>query len=336
MDAAIDGNGTAGGCDNNWCGLGLDDAHMSLQAFPALSLIVASAPERYLTLALSLSAAALYLSSRWEGDVGNRSSYSRPSTSAAAADTAASASRHAVFGLLYVSLSIRHLLLLSSRSFSHTLQFLFVVWNGDTGALVAGRLGRTFAKSVMGRTDIDEGGTGTDLLAPFCPAGMRRYLKKASPSKSVTGLVGAVVFGMATAMFWPKLLVWVGSMCSELGFNGLADRLFGPLFGSTPRYVDVHLIDGTSPGLLDYAALTLPSVPFLASLLSSRPLLRRALVGCVLSVFAILGDLVESCVKRDSGHKDSGKLLPGHGGLLDRFDSSFLAAGVYCHWCLSR
>jgi phosphatidate cytidylyltransferase len=55
----------------------------------------------------------------------------------------------------------------------------------------------------------------------------------------------------------------------------------------------------------------------------------RLALGISMSILAIFGDLVESSIKRQSQTKDSGSVLPGHGGILDRFDSSLLAVLLY-------
>jgi phosphatidate cytidylyltransferase len=60
----------------------------------------------------------------------------------------------------------------------------------------------------------------------------------------------------------------------------------------------------------------------------SEPVWQLALLAVLLNIAAQIGDLVESAVKRGSGVKDSGNMLPGHGGILDRIDALLLAAPV--------
>lgn len=54
--------------------------------------------------------------------------------------------------------------------------------------------------------------------------------------------------------------------------------------------------------------------------------------GVLMSPAAILGDLFESLIKRSLRIKDSGSILPGHGGILDRFDATFVAGPVFGAW----
>jgi phosphatidate cytidylyltransferase len=63
-------------------------------------------------------------------------------------------------------------------------------------------------------------------------------------------------------------------------------------------------------------------------MLPDLPLAHRLVAASVVAVFAPLGDLAESMLKRSVAVKDSGRIMPGHGGLLDRFDAFLLVLPV--------
>jgi phosphatidate cytidylyltransferase len=90
--------------------------------------------------------------------------------------------------------------------------------------------------------------------------------------------------------------------------------------------------EGALGGLLIaiVVAVAISRIPILFSL-SPLKYWQAILLGCLISVFAQLGDLVESLLKRNMSQKESGKLLPGHGGILDRFDS-LIFTGVVVYY----
>ena len=58
------------------------------------------------------------------------------------------------------------------------------------------------------------------------------------------------------------------------------------------------------------------------------------LIGAILSVVSQLGDLIASLIKREYGVKDYGNIFPGHGGVMDRFDSVLAVSTILLIICL--
>jgi phosphatidate cytidylyltransferase len=110
------------------------------------------------------------------------------------------------------------------------------------------------------------------------------------------------------------LLVWANDILAyAVGVNLGRHRL-------APRISPQKSVEGALGGLVAGAAAAV----LLRVELGLTPG-RALLLGLGVALAGQLGDLLESALKREAGVKDSGRLLPGHGGFLDRFDSSLLA-----------
>jgi phosphatidate cytidylyltransferase len=113
---------------------------------------------------------------------------------------------------------------------------------------------------------------------------------------------------------------WEGTVGSFIGAIACGTLLFAYSRQLSGRLISIGLL---TP---DQAYLP-PRIP---------PLWQFAVLSAVTNVAAQIGDLAESLIKRGAGVKDSGALLPGHGGMLDRIDALLFAAPVLWYYAAWR
>lgn len=113
--------------------------------------------------------------------------------------------------------------------------------------------------------------------------------------------------------------------------NDVAQYLWGKALGKRPVAPRVSP-NKTLEGLLGGVATTTLLAWLLAPWLTPMTALHAVFAGLLISLFGYIGDIVVSAVKRDVGVKDSGTLLPGHGGILDRLDSLTYTAPLFFHY----
>jgi phosphatidate cytidylyltransferase len=136
-----------------------------------------------------------------------------------------------------------------------------------------------------------------DIFAYFVgkPLGRHRMSPRVSPHKTWEGAVASVAASVGVGVLMFHYAVPISSALLRLHLIELRDGIFNE-----------------QPSLLPVIVLSI-----------------------LLNVASQLGDLVESLIKRGAGTKDSGAILPGHGGMLDRVDALLFAAPVlwvYAAW----
>lgn len=120
-------------------------------------------------------------------------------------------------------------------------------------------------------------------------------------------------------VFYPLAVTWINDTFAYFG-----GRTFGK-HKMIPKVSPGKTWEGTFSGLIGsiITSAVYSRLVFENRLDMPIPIYAAALAGALLSVGAVVGDLAESLLKREAGVKDSGTLLPGHGGVLDRFDALF-------------
>ncbi|MEO8710991.1 MAG: phosphatidate cytidylyltransferase [Parafilimonas sp.] len=131
------------------------------------------------------------------------------------------------------------------------------------------------------------------------------------------GMLFGSFFGIDLGLVLPLLII------ATIWINDTMAYIVGSLIGKTP-------LSSVSPkktweGTIGGALLAIATVTVCGYIFFEADIMQLIIISAIACIAGILGDLFESKLKRMSGIKDSGNIMPGHGGFLDRFDSLLFA-----------
>lgn len=164
-------------------------------------------------------------------------------------------------------------------------------------------------------------GTGAALLCGLYPTAILSTMVFANGMGTSSTLALLLIFVISpvadTFAFVTGSLLKGKKMCPQISPNKTVSGCVGGVVFGTGSAVLLYWL---------YTLITEYVYTGIGSGWAGAPWLFFALLGLATSVFTEFGDLVESIIKRRLGIKDMGKLLPGHGGILDRIDGTLYAS----------
>ena len=112
-------------------------------------------------------------------------------------------------------------------------------------------------------------------------------------------------------------------LIASIWINDTMAYIVGSLIGKTP--LSPISPKKTREGTVGGALLAIVVITLIGHFAFGLPVVHLVIISAIATIMGTIGDLIESKLKRMAGVKDSGEIMPGHGGFLDRFDSLLLA-----------